>query len=374
MKSYLHRLSAAFYYSASIVSIVMLSTSALAADADCWREGDPDSGTMVVVRLGTGDAVEGIYSGCQGTAILVDHALLGLLVVPREGVTATMTSEEYTEELALEQAERVKAAVAAELAAGDEVINEAVADVETTANAAAAEPALVDAYDEWDSYVEGGLNGSTGNSERYNSRFGIGTIRARDTEELELNILYVKAKDGGDVSEEKLLANARNDWFFPDSPLRFFVLGTAEDDRFKEYDYRFGLALGPAYEFIINDMTSLVGRAGVGLSYELGGADEEVVPEVLLAYDFAHIIQEGWAVTSGLVLYPDLSELGEFRSVLDAALQIQTPLPNLDLRIGIQNRYESSPTQPDQPPPPALPLPRVKENDLDYFVTALWQF
>jgi putative salt-induced outer membrane protein YdiY len=217
--------------------------------------------------------------------------------------------------------------------------------------------------DGWKGSVDVGLNGSDGNSDQLSFRTSVNAKRTTERYETTFLAAYHYAKSDGEESANRLEIGLRNDWLFKDSRWRLFAQGKYESDQFADWDHRLSGIVGVGYEFIKNSKTTLLGRVGVGGSYEIGGDDEEFRPEALLGLDFAHQLTERQKLVASTEYFPDLSDLGEFRWNNRAAWEIMVdPETNLFMRVGAEHRHDSQPGT-DR-----------KHNDLDYFLTLGWSF
>lgn len=213
----------------------------------------------------------------------------------------------------------------------------------------------------WKGSIEAGLNGSTGNTERFNFRAGISADRETDSMRTKASSVYTYATEEGDQTESRVFANLRNDWLFAESPWFVWAQGTFEFDEFQDWDLRLSGAVGGGYEFIKNDKTTLLGRAGVGASREIGGSDTSIRPEAVIGGDLTHNFTDRQRFTATADLFPDLDETGEFRFIGTAAYEILIdPENGLSLKLGVSDRYDSTPGS------------GQKKNDLDYFLLLVW--
>lgn len=214
----------------------------------------------------------------------------------------------------------------------------------------------------WSGSLEMGINGTEGNTETQRARLVFDARRQTERETFDLRVRYQAAQSRGDTTENRLTIRAKNEWATSKAKWRIFLEGAAERDEFLDFDWRVLGNSGFAYDFIKNDVTSLVLRAGLGGSIEFGSANDGFDPEGVLAYEFRHKINKRMTFTSNAELFPDLKEFGEFRSRINAALDT-----NLDdagawrLRIGVEDRYESNTS-------------RAEKNDFDYFLSIVYRF
>lgn len=218
-------------------------------------------------------------------------------------------------------------------------------------------------FDDWTGSVAAGITGSSGNTDRFNFRTSLNLNRETDAMITALEAVYSYAKDDGTETENRARFLARNDWRFDDSPWRLFVLGTIDYDEFQNWDLRYTGIVGVGYEFVKNDRTTVLGRAGIGGTYEQGGTDEEFTPEGLLAIDVSHQLTERSKITATAEYYPSFDDLTNFRLIGRAAYEVLVdPELNLTLRLGVEDRYDSDPGD------------GFKRNDIDYFATLVWSF
>lgn len=219
-------------------------------------------------------------------------------------------------------------------------------------------------WDGWTGGFELGLNGSSGNTERLSFRVGASAGRITDELDTKASVIFSYAKDESDVTDNMFVGNLRNDWLFSDdSPWRIFANGTFEFDEFQDWDVRLSGSGGPGYEFYDDDKTFLLGRIGVGLTREIGGSENAIIPEGVLGIDFKRQLTERQKVTATVDYLPELSDLGPYRVNSEAAWEMLVdPEVNMSLKIGITDRYDSS---------PGLGFNR---NDLDYFAMLVWSF
>jgi putative salt-induced outer membrane protein YdiY len=216
----------------------------------------------------------------------------------------------------------------------------------------------------WGRTVEVGLNGAEGNTTNFNVRAALGLVRdaADMTTTAGLTYRYGSSESVKDKSNGE--AFLRNDWKI-DERWGFFAIVKAEYDEFQEWDWRLSGFLGPSYLFINNDRTMLRGRVGVGASYEFGGEleEEEINPELDIGIDLSHKITDRTKFTATVDYYPSLKDFPDYRLVASAGLEVLVdPEINMFLKLGAQNRYDSTTKSPN------------KKNDLDYFLTLAWAF
>ncbi len=216
----------------------------------------------------------------------------------------------------------------------------------------------------WKGSVELGVNGASGNNDRFNIRGGVGAERDSDKYFDKLSMTYTYAKDESSTTQNRFEANLRHDWKLPDgSPWRVFVVGSYEYDDFQDWNQRISIGPGVGYQAIKNDRTDLLLRAGVVATKEIGGSENKWIPELDLGFDLEHKLTERQKLTVNYDFYPSLDKLTDYRMVGKVGWQIDVdPETNMFLKLGLEDRYDSTPG------------PDTKKNDLYYFATLGWGF
>lgn len=334
---------------------VAVSTGAALAQDSCVQEGDPAKGTLVEFELETGERLKGVYGGCQGVAVMVNHSLLGLLVVPRADIEALAADGELPAAVAAPAPAPVpvpaEAEVKAEAAPVDAEEAEAAADA---ASATAGETAAAIEEEEpeesaWKVVVDVGLNGSQGNSNDFYGTAGTDVEWKRpDGKRQNVTSLdYLLDMNGQSTDDQVVDFKNRYDWLFPGSPWRWYV-GTnwlySEDEN---WDVRGLLNAGPGYDIIMNDWTELLGFTGLGVSREFGGDDDDFHPEWIIGYDWKQKLTDHWKMAWKSTYFQKLDD-GEFRFETELNFDYKfVEDSDLALRFGIKERYNSDPDDGD---------------------------
>lgn len=214
----------------------------------------------------------------------------------------------------------------------------------------------------WSGSIEGGLNGSSGNSENFSIRGGINAARASETATTTASLAYTYDTSDGVNTKSRGVFDLRNDWNISERWVLFAIAKT-EYDEFQDWDWRLSLFVGPGYYFIKEEQTQLLGRIGVGVTKELGGSRDDFTPEGLLGFDLLHTLTERQKLFLTADFLPDLSELGEYRINAKAGWEILVdPEVNLTLKLGVEDRFNTNPG------------PNRRGNDLEYFALLVWPF
>jgi putative salt-induced outer membrane protein YdiY len=214
----------------------------------------------------------------------------------------------------------------------------------------------------WEGSCELGFNGSEGNSQTLDFRFGFDAKRKTDANIIDLDLDYHKKTADNQETANRMFLDSRYEWLQGDSPWTSFVHQTTEYDEFKAYNVRVTLDMGVGYQFLDNDATSLMARLGSGVSHEIDGPDRKVVPELTCGLDFEHQLTKRQKFKASTEYMPDVTNCADFR--LTTKLDWEVLLDedwNLSLKLGLLDRYDSTPNG-------------SKPNDLDYSITLLWSF
>jgi putative salt-induced outer membrane protein YdiY len=214
----------------------------------------------------------------------------------------------------------------------------------------------------WSGSFELGMNGSNGNSELFNFRFGVDLERKTDWTKFTLDLDYKNNSTDEVQTANRLFLDVRDEWSPSDGPWSLYVHGTTEYDEFKDFDSRIAADAGLTYNFIKNDITRLAGRFGLGTSHEIGGSNDEWVPEGSFGLDFERKISKLQKFVMSVNYFPDLSDFKNSR--VDTKLSYELIIDaenNLSLKLGALDRYDSTPGD-------------ALHNDLDYSAVLLWSF
>jgi putative salt-induced outer membrane protein YdiY len=215
----------------------------------------------------------------------------------------------------------------------------------------------------WDYSFSAGISGASGNNENFAGRVTLGGERLTEAMETRGHASYLYSTSEGQRSASRGEIGLKNDWLL-DGPWRYFAQGLYEYDEFQAYQHRLSGAVGVGYEFINNDTTTLIGRVGVGGSYEFGkNADEKLVPEGLLGLDWTHKLSANTKLTASTTYYPSFDDFGEFRWVNSAGIEVLLDAETgMTMNAGIEHRHDSTPGT------------GIKPNDVDYYMGVGWKF
>jgi putative salt-induced outer membrane protein len=207
----------------------------------------------------------------------------------------------------------------------------------------------------WSGFVDTGLSLTRGNSETLT--YSLGASADRTTERDKVSVyaaaLFANSTVAGVTFDTAKAARGGLRYDFNLSRRVFaFAFTDLEYDQFQQLDLRNVLGGGAGYHVIKSDAAMLDLFAGASFNQEFFSTDiTRRSAELLVGNEFAYKLAENIAFKERLVIFPNMSELGEFRGTLDTSLL--TKLNNwLGWQITVSDRYLSN------------PLFGIKKNDL----------
>ncbi|MDY0166283.1 MAG: DUF481 domain-containing protein [Thermoguttaceae bacterium] len=224
---------------------------------------------------------------------------------------------------------------------------------------------LFPAYTEmaaWSGSFELGLDGSTGNSETFNLRFGLDLERKWDIHQIDIDLDYMRKTANGVDTANRSFLDWRYERLFRDTRWTWFVHGTFEYNDFEAWDSRVTADTGLGYKLIATDSTKLTSRAGGGFSRKIGLPEDEWIPELVLGLDFEHKVGKRHRLKAKVDYMPDVTDFTTFRINSQASWEMLIDEGmNLSLKFSALSRYDSAPKG-------------AKPHDLDYSAVVMWRF
>jgi putative salt-induced outer membrane protein YdiY len=217
-------------------------------------------------------------------------------------------------------------------------------------------------WDPWEGSLELGLSGTEGNSETFNVRVGFKAKHKTPRLVRTVELTSIQKSAGGVTTANTALLDGRLEWPMLESRWNYYVHGLIEYDQFKAFDYRFSADTGFGYDIIQTEATTLIGRFGVSTSQEVGGAEDELIPELAFGGEFKHKFNPTHSVNAKVDYFPNVTDFNDFRLNSQASWQIAlSSVWGLSLKLSVIDRYDSTPQG-------------RRPNDLDYSTLLLWQF
>lgn len=212
----------------------------------------------------------------------------------------------------------------------------------------------------WEGGLEMGLNGTAGSSETTSFIVGANLKRKTELHESTFDLNYVNTKANGLETQNNAIQNFRYERNFGDSRWSFFAREYLEYDEFKAFDLRLALNAGIGYKFIDTEATTLKGRYGAGVSHEIGGPNDEWVPELVYGADFRRQLTERQKLELTVDYFPKWGDFDDYRMVTQLGWQVVlSEKHNLNLKLSVNDRYDSTPDGADP-------------NIINYALLLLW--
>ncbi len=238
-------------------------------------------------------------------------------------------------------------------------------DVDMVIEEALVEPVVVEEESEiklWEGTVELGLNGTQGNTETLDFRFGTEAKRKTKRSVISLDFDYSKKTTQQIETASRAFLDWRCERLFHESPWSCFVHGTVDYDEFKMFDVRVAVDIGLGRQLVQTESTSLAARMGAGFSHEIDSPDESYVPEAVFGLDFEHRLNSRQKLSASAEYTPDVTAFADFRLQTRAGWELLIDKEmNLSLKLSVLDRYDSTANG-------------AKPNDLDYSAVVLWKF
>ncbi|HBO45509.1 MAG TPA: hypothetical protein DD670_16570 [Planctomycetaceae bacterium] len=214
----------------------------------------------------------------------------------------------------------------------------------------------------WKGSFEMGLDGSSGNSNTFNIRLGASGKRKTNRNAISLDLNYHKNYNQSVETANRLNFAGRCEWLDEKTPWTWFVQQTTDYDQFQPWNVRVVGTTGLGYRLIDTEQTTLTTRFGGGASQEVGGLDEECVPELNFGAEYEHQMTKRQKIKGSAEYFPNVTSFSECRVVAKTSWEVLlNEEQNLSLKIVATDRFNN-------------PNPGGKLNDLDYSAVLLWSF
>jgi putative salt-induced outer membrane protein YdiY len=217
-------------------------------------------------------------------------------------------------------------------------------------------------YKAWTGSIDVGANGSEGNSQSFNLRTGVNLKRDVPWRLTSVKLDYIKTSSNSITTANRLFFDGRDEWPFENSPWSLYIHETTEYDEFRAFDVRVTGDAGISYQIFKNEIHSVKGRFGPGVSREFGGTNDEWTPELVFGLIYDWQISKKQKFNMQVDYFPQVDSFNNYR--INSQINWQVVIDevnNLSLKVGIVDRYDSTPEG-------------KKPNDLDYKTVLVWSF
>jgi putative salt-induced outer membrane protein YdiY len=214
---------------------------------------------------------------------------------------------------------------------------------------------------DWQGSVEIGISGTDGNSESASFRAGMNLKRKVNIHETTFDLTYVNTTANGLETQNNAIQNFGYERNFGDTRWSFFAKEFAEYDEFKAFDLRIVMNAGIGYKFIDTELTEFKGRYGTGVSHEIGGPNDDWIPELVYGADFKRQLTTRQKLELKVDYFPEWGNFDNYRMVTNLGWEVLLDEEhNLNLKFSVNDRYDSTPNG-------------RKPNDINYALLLLWK-
>ena len=215
--------------------------------------------------------------------------------------------------------------------------------------------------DVWDGSISMGTDGTRGNSETERIHGQVELERLTRCGLLELELDYIRSDANDQLTKHHALFELSHQWTREDSPTSWFGEFGIEYDEFKAFDMRLKANGGIDRTLFKSERNTIISRFGAGVSKEVNGPDDRVVPEAVFGLDYAHSKDDFQTWQIQFEYFPDWTDFTEFR--IEARVEWEVILDKdygLSLKMLGIDRYDSTPIN-------------RKPNDLTYSILLSWK-
>ncbi len=326
----------------------------------------------VRIELKSGDKLHGTVVSDAGP-LIVEHAILGRLILPLDAIASitpvapptAATATPPTSGDPSPSVQKPEVQVVVEVSGGPPITGPTSAQPAPSPILAPQvdlrQPGLLD---NWKLTFETGLTGSTGNLEQQNVRIRI--TGARSVPEMNTTgaVQWVHQQTEGEATQNHVQVDIRNDWAKgKESDFGFYIAGTGEYNEFAPWEFRVSGNGGLSFDVAKEDDLTIVARTGFGGSREFGAHAGDPRAEIWPGFELEYRLDERNKIGMSVVGSLNVEDIESSRASMKAWYEtVLDPESQMSLRIGVEDRYESSPG-----------LGR-EEHQVDYYAMIVFRF
>lgn len=198
----------------------------------------------------------------------------------------------------------------------------------------------------WRGSVDVSLTSSSGNNESANASLNADAVRQRERDKLVASVLSLYSRSETDGVEEltasRFLAKTRYDWNFSDRTYGFLGYDL-EKDKLADLKWRHSPSIGAGLHLRKTETFTFDVFAGYSHNREeLYTGAKRSFDEGLIGEETTHRLSEDTSLRQRFVIYPNLTDSGEYRAVFDASL-LSPLIGSWNLTLNLSARYQSNP-------------------------------
>ena len=213
-------------------------------------------------------------------------------------------------------------------------------------------------FRDWTRRIAVGASGASGNTENAAINGGIELSTEDDRRRWLFEAQYYWGSSNGTQDTNKAYVSLERDWKFEESSFYVFARTGYTFDTFRSFNHRVAGSLGLGYWWLEWERWRLGTRLGAGVSYQWNN-DSAFRPEAVVGVDSVWPIADGHTFEIHGDIFPDLADIGEFRTYTTADWNIALT-EIFGLALGVIHEYTS-----DTP---------LKENDVTYRAALTYDF
>jgi putative salt-induced outer membrane protein YdiY len=222
---------------------------------------------------------------------------------------------------------------------------------------------MIQPSEDWDGSFAFGVNGTSGNSENSNLNLTVDAKREDDVGITDILLTYFYASNDIATTTDQIFAQARHERKLANPNFTWWFSGFYQRDRFTNFDYRIGAHTGLGillYEF---DDRFLKFRSGAGASREVGGVNDEWIPELQFGLDWERRLTDRTKLFATVDVFPNVQDFSDYRANTEAGIEtLLDEALDMRLRAFLLNRYDSTPD------------PGNVSNDVNYGLSLVFGF
>jgi len=294
----------------------------------------PSIGYSTTINLNNGDRLNIVIKKQTKDTLIVEHDSLGTLTIKKDKIANLQSIDLQT----IEKAE-----------------TEELAENKPKDEGLFGTGLLVD----WTRDIDIGVNGASGSSNNANLRIGISSYFEDDKDRWNFKSVYLYKQEDHDTTDNELRVDLLKDWLLKDSPWFYFASVGFDMDEFKDWDYRFRLAVGPGYQLIKNKQFELAARIGLNGVYEIIDPNDKIDLEGLIGFNLLWNLTDKNSIKLNNIFHPSAVDAGEYRNVTAFEWAHKLDYYNgMAVKLGFNNEYDTKETD---------------KNDLKYYAAFAWE-
>lgn len=346
-----------------LVALVLLGVTALAVGAHPQAAVDLPPPPESIVTLVTGEVLRGVIVDESTGEVVLSHALLGRLVVPRAAIRAidpapseaTAVTTGATEPAGEAQPVPPPGPAAAEAAMAPEAEapppEPAPAKPMGLPDRPAWAASRIDLLElegdlpapgtvDWRANVQASLSGVNSDNDQLDLRVAAAFARLTHTDKFSGSAEYFYSVLNNETTDNNLLATSVYDYYI--LPTNWLAFGKLQYqyDSFQDWENRISAYAGLGYRLFRERPFAMTLKGGFGATHEFGNVNE-TTPEAYGEVAFAWWIDDRQSIEGSVNIAPDLTDLNQYRILarLDWIFRLDTR--GLSLVGGLREEYQA---------------------------------